>query len=377
MSARQTLIFVTAMLVSIGILMVFSASITSNPRAEAHNSLVKHLAAVGCALVGLLAVLWVPTRQWRRLALPLLLLAVALLILVLVPGVGTRTNGARRWFHLGPTNFQPSELAKLALVVFLAWFFTRRKDSVRSFWGTYVPAMGITGLVCGLVLMEPDFGTAVLIGVVCLLMAFVAGIPKRYLAVSVLAVLPAMAYLVMESPYRLKRLTGFLQIWEDPLGTGYHARQSLLSLGSGGLFGVGLGRGQQKLSFLPEANTDFIFGVIGEEIGLAGTLLVVVLFTIFFLAALRLASRARGDPFAFLVITGLTALVCIQAALNVAVVTATVPTKGLPLPLVSHGGSSMVISLVSVGLILSLSRRAEAAMPEPDPCDNAEPDPEA
>jgi len=371
MSARQVLIFVTAMLVSIGVLMVFSASISSNPEVHGSNPLLRHTIAVGVSMLGLLAAFWIPSRWWRRLAVPLAVLTVILLGLVLVPGIGVRINGARRWFRVGSMNFQPSELAKVAMIVFLAWFFSRQQDRMRSFWKVFLPALATIGMVCALVLKGPDFGTAALIGTVCLLMCFVAGVPKRYLAVTVLAALPAMAYLVMESPYRLKRLTGFLQIWEDPLGTGYHARQSLLSLGSGGVYGVGLGRGQQKLSYLPEANTDFIFGVIGEEIGLVGTLLVIGLFVAFFLASLRLMSRTRGDPFAFLVMVGLTAMIAIQATLNMAVVTATVPTKGLPLPLVSLGGSSMLVSLMSVGMLLGLSRRRdiEAAAPAESPAD--------
>lgn len=486
-NARGTLVLATTLLMGVGVLMVYSASITSRPTAQETAYLSRHLAALAIGVVAAVVAANLPARAWSVLATPLFVATCLLLAAVLVPGVGTRINGASRWFRFGSLSLQPSELAKIALVLFLARCLARRasfsawarpglggrwarrnagvavgaepgattsleegpeptvaypeafdedeaQDSEDEFEeddeldrdeaeddeedelaededeyelqdegveenepgedrvdfegsshrtddgnaddakaklgppsapspaacsdtaGPLVPLLLAVFLTAALVVMEPDFGTAVFLTLVGLIVLFVGGASmKKLVLVGVAAALVA-GFLLWQKPYRLLRITGVVAAWTDLAEAPYHVRQSLLTLGSGGLMGTGLGKGWQKLSFLPEPNTDFVFAVIGEELGLVGTLTVVALWAVFLLAGLRMVRRVAYDRFAYLAAYGLLVQLVLQAAINMAVVTALLPPKGIPLPLVSYGGSSLVVTLLAIGILISLCR---------------------
>jgi len=277
------------------------------------------------------------------------------LVLVLVPGIGVERGGARRWLGFGPLSLQPSELAKIALVLYLAHSLVKKRERVTTFTLGVLPHCLVGGAVAGLALLEPDFGTAVLAGGVLVCMLFVGGVPARYLLAPAVAAVPALAFLVMREPYRLKRVLAFLDPELDPLGINFQLKQSFIAFGSGGVWGVGLGESRQKMFYLPEAHTDFIYSVVGEELGLAGAVLVLGLFAIVGVRGFRIALR-HPDPFASLLAFGLTLSLVLQAVVNVGVVLGCLPTKGLALPFVSYGGSAMMASLVQIGMLLALAR---------------------
>ena len=274
-------------------------------------------------------------------------------------------GGARRWLSLGLFTFEPSEFAKLALVLFLAGLFSARADGAASFARAGFPALFAVGLCFALVMREPDLGTASLYLLTTFVMLFVAGAPLVQLALEGAIAVPALLAFIYSSAYRRTRFLAFLHPWKDPQGTGYHIIQSLYALGSGGLFGLGLGQSRQKFGYLPAQHTDFIFSIIGEELGFVGAVAVLMLFLLFAYRGIRIAMRAE-DRFGFYLAVGLTASITLQALVNIAVVTASWPVTGVPLPFISYGGTSLVITLFSVGLLASVSRgrrRAAASLP--------------
>lgn len=341
---------------TLGLLMVYSASAVK--AAEGLGDpfyFVKRQA--GAAALGLLAMVWVMRggyRRFERLAYPLLLLALLLLVLVLIPGVGSLVGGARRWIRVAGIGFQPSELAKLAMVLYLARSLARKKEKVRTFSIGFVPHTVVAGLFILLLLAEPDFGSATLVAVLLFVMLFAAGAKISWLVTSFLLAAPVAVLLVTTKTYRLHRVLAFLDPWKHRQDIGYQVVESLISVGSGGLTGAGLGSGKQKLYFLPEAHTDFIISVIGEELGLLGIALVVLLFGIFVWRGMRAALWAT-EPFGAYLAVGITCLVGLQAIINMLIAFGFLPTKGLVLPFVSYGGSSLVISLASSGLLLAIS----------------------
>lgn len=344
-------------LLAIGTVMVFSAS-ASEALERFQNPY--HFFELQLMWAGLgLAAMWFFSRfdywRWPRLALPLFGLACVGLVAVMVPHVGLDINGARRWIKLGPLVVQPSELGKLALVLLFAWLFARHQDRLGDFWRGVVPHLGLAAVPLLLVLAEPDLGTTVAMGGTFLVMLFAAGVRKRHLAGLGLVALPALVWAIFAESYRRQRIFAFLDPWKDPLGAGFHTIQALLALGSGGLFGVGLGHSLQAFGYLPEDYTDFIFAILGEELGLLGTLTVIVLFMVVAWRGYRLAMRAP-DTFSGLLALGLTTMIVLQAAINIGVVTATLPVTGITLPFISYGGSSLVLSLASVGVLLNISR---------------------
>ncbi|HEV8000359.1 MAG TPA: putative lipid II flippase FtsW [Planctomycetaceae bacterium] len=350
-------------IVGFGIVMVYSASITSWPTEFERIYLSRQLEAlaVGISLVGVCAC--TPPRFWRRAAPFLMAITIALLAVVLLPKIGTRVNGARRWLRYGGFQFQPSELAKLTLVLYLsrqAEFFGAKPELAtpgRQFaWRKFVLLIAPIAIAAGLVLMEPDLGTAVFLTLIGTMTLFVAGLPTRYFLIAGTAALPAAGLMALLRPYQMRRVTGFLAVWSDWSQVPYQLDQSLVSMGSGGLFGVGLGRGWQKLSFLPEANTDFVFSVVGEELGLLGTMGLLLLFAALYWAGLRAIREIRHDRFASTAAFVLLTQLILQASANMTVVTALIPPKGIPLPLVSYGGSALVTSLGCLGIVCSLSR---------------------
>jgi cell division protein FtsW len=291
----------------------------------------------------------------KKIALPLLIVSFVLLILVFIPGIGVTAGGARRWIQLWPSTFQPSELVKLSMVIFLARYMSRpeyKTDSMKSF---IVPIL-IMGMFQAAILKQPDFGAAMSLAVLTLAMLFLSGTRIRYIASLSLLAIPFIIILAME-PYRLKRITCFLDPWKEPQGCGFQLVQSFIALGSGGVTGVGLGSSRQKLAYLPESHTDFIFSIIGEEFGFIGVILVIALFLVLFIKGVFIASRAR-DRFVYYLATGLSLMIALQALVNFAVATGMVPTKGLPLPFISYGGSSLLINMAAIGMLLNISKDA-------------------
>ena len=362
---RRWFITVAAVLLGFGILMVHSASITSRPTNFEEIHLSRHLMFVtlGLALAGLAAV--TPARILRALSPWLFVATVALLVMVLVPGVGTRVKGAQRWLRFGPVSLQPSELAKLALPLLLGAMLDRYRSLLRSWVIGPVLFCLPVALMVPLVLLEPDLGTALFLCFGATIMLWLSGWPLRNFLGGVAAAIPAVIYLVINKPYQLQRITGFVATWTDLNQAPYQIQQSLATLGAGGFWGVGLGRGWQKLSFLPEANTDFVFAVIGEELGMLGTLGVVALWAGLLHFGLRLLSRLEPGSFERTVASTLLLQIVFQAALNIAVVTALVPPKGISHPLISCGGSNLVVSLISLGVIVSLANAPPRQISEP------------
>ncbi len=341
----------------LGLFMVFSASYyeAAQDYGDPYYFLKRQLV---WAIIGLLALFLAMNLDYWRLAQwakPIMIGSVLLLVLVAIPGVGVVSHNARRWLGFGPIQFQPSEVAKLALVIFLAWFFNAEKHRARRLLRGVVPFLGLIGLVCGLVMLQPDLGTAIALAGTGFVMLFVAGGAFSHLVVIGLAGIGAILALAFSSEYRRQRIFSFLDPWKDPLGTGYHIIQGLYALGSGGLFGVGFTQSRQKYFYLPERHTDFIFAIIGEELGFVGALTVLVLFALFAWRGYRVALTAP-DTLASLLATGVTTMVILQAVINIGVVTSTMPITGITLPFVSFGGSSLVLSLAGVGILLNISR---------------------
>lgn len=344
------------LLLALGVLMVHSASMTSHPGQAERIYLSRHLAYLGLGTVAAILLATLPQRWIFNVAPVLFALTVGLLVLVLIPGFGAEVNGARRWLRLGPLTIQPAEPAKITLPLCIAWILIRWPLRDLRWWqGLIAPALPVV-LILPLVLCQPDLGTALFLGAGSALLLFAARWPWRNFAIAAAAAIPPVIWLVVQRPYQMQRISGFLAAWTNPSAAPYQLKQSMMTLGAGGTWGVGLGRGLQKLSFLPEANTDFVFAVIGEELGLVGTLSVIALWIGVFAFGLMLLSDLRRDSFAYL--AGLTLLtqIVLQAAINVGVVTAMVPPKGIPHPLMSYGGSNLVTTLMAVGLIVGLTR---------------------
>ena len=351
------LFFVVAALLAVGITMVLSTSylFAQERYADGTYFFRKQLTAAGIGLFALFICAWIPPGAYRRLAYPLLAFALVLLILVLVPGIGLSRGGARRWLSLGGFAFQPAEFAKLSLVLYLAHSLAKKGEKVRTFSVGILPHLVIGGLFLGLIFLEPDLGTALTLGLLLLLMLFVAGARWSHLALIGLAALPVVALSLIGAEYRLRRLLIFLDPWQDASKSGFQIIQSYIAFGSGQLWGRGLGESRQKLFYLPAAHTDFIFSVIGEEMGLLGALSVLALFAILLVRGFRLAAKI-GEPFGQYLAFGLTTLLGLQALIHMAVVMGLMPTKGLVLPFISYGGSAIVMNMIEAGMLLSLSR---------------------
>jgi len=293
----------------------------------------------------------------RRAVIALLLIALVLLAATLAPGVGTMINGSRRWLRLGMLSFQPSELAKVALVLYLSHYIAKKGDELRDFMNGLVPAYVVTGLFLGIAILQPDFGATMTLAGVAGIMLFAGGANIVHLGGTVAAALPFVYLAVMHKGYRLRRVVSFLDPWADPQGAGHQIIQSFLAFGSGGILGRGLGEGRQKLLFLPERHSDFIYAVIGEELGLVGSCVVLVLFLVILWRGVKIALNA-ADMFSRMLALGITLLISLQGMINMAVVTGLMPTKGIALPLVSYGGSSLVITLAALGVLLNISKEA-------------------
>lgn len=295
--------------------------------------------------------------QWRKLAPLMLLVTFIVLVLVLIPGIGAEEGGGQRWISLGPVGFQPSELAKVTVVIFFAHYLAQAQPVIHRFMPVIGTFAGVVGAIFALIMRQPDLGTAVTIVGSIVLLLFVAGARVLYIFGIGLAGVPVVAYLIYSEPYRLRRLMAFMNPEADPLHSGYQIIQSLYALGSGSLFGVGFFEGRQKFFYLPAEHTDFIYAVLGEELGFVGCFTVLVLFAAFAWRGYRLAVGAP-DVFGCLLATGLTTTILLQALINIGVVTASLPVTGISLPFISYGGSSLVFTFVSVGILLNISKYA-------------------
>jgi cell division protein FtsW len=361
---QKLLALVTLGLVAFGLVMVYSSTSAAAALGNGDSMAFLERQAI-YALLGIVLMVVASQLDYHRLrylAPALLLVALGLCAAVLV--ASPAVNGAHRWFFVGPASVQPSELAKLALCLFAAVYLARRTPP-RTLGELMRPLGIVTGLFCGLILLEPDLGTTISLCVMVLAVLVVAGVPVRLLATASLLVAAAGFVAIWAEPYRRARFFSFLDPWSDAQGSGFQIVQATIGIGSGGITGVGLGEGPQKALYLPEAHTDMIFAVVGEELGLIGSVFVICAFAAFGYAGFRIALRCR-DPFGKLLAAGLTALVCGQAAINLAAVLGIAPLTGIPLPFVSYGGSSLIVLLAGVGILLNIAvneRVVEARVP--------------
>lgn len=351
----RLLIISTLFLVGVGVVMVYSTSyiVAMSRFGNAYFFLKKHLTYALVGLIFFVAATRVPYKFYRTMAYPILILSALLLIFIYVPGLGFDAGGARRWVRLGPIAFQPSEPAKLAVVFFLAYSLSAKAERIKTFSPGFLPNILIPGVIIGLILFEPDLGTAVCLASVVVLMNFIAGVRLRYLFGLGLMAAPVIYIVIHNFSYMMSRIRVFIDPWKDPEGKGFQMVQSFLAFGSGGITGVGLGEGKQKLFYLPEAHTDFILSVIGEEMGLRGVGFVILFYLLFLYCGVRIATRAKDLHGTYLAM-GLTSMIVLQAAINMAVVLGLLPPKGLPLPFISYGGTSLVVNMLAVGILLNI-----------------------
>ncbi len=348
---------VTVILLAIGVVMIYSSSAIFAYEAHGDSAYYfkKHLLFM---LIGFILSVFFMSFDYvklKKFIKPFLLFSIILLILVLIPGIGSAVGGARRWISFWFINFQPSEIAKMALIFYAADVLSRKQSDIINFVYGFLPLIIALGVCLLLILLEPDLGTAIAIGILIFTMAFVAGARLKHIAAISLPAIPLLALLIALKPYRLKRILVFFNPWAEAKGAGFQIIQSFIALGRGGIFGVGLGHSQQKLFYLPEAHTDFIFSIIGEELGLLGTAAIIFLFIIFIYLGTYIAYKGR-DLFGQFLGFGLVAMITLQVIVNIAAVTGTIPTKGLPLPFISYGGTSLIYSMLSVALLLNIAR---------------------
>lgn len=353
----RSLFLLTLSLVFFGLVMVFSASaVMAKERFGDPNAFFfKQLLAVGIGLASMFVLMKIDYHRYRHPAIVFSLLGIVVALLMAV-FFFRPMNHAYRWIQLPGFSFQPSELAKLATVLFLAYFLDMRREQINEVRSTLLPLGSVLGLLAALILIEPDLGTAVALLGVAVILLFVAGLSLWWVFASAIAAVPFFYFFVVRVPWRWERMTAFWDPWADPKGTGFHIIQSLISVGSGGVAGLGLMEGKQKLFFLPEAHTDFIFAVVGEELGLIGTGMVLLLFVAFLTRGIRSSLRAP-DLFGLYLGLGITVMVCLQAFINMSVVVGLMPTKGIPLPFLSYGGSSFAVMLAAVGILLNVSQQ--------------------
>jgi cell division protein FtsW len=358
------LLFAAVAMLCVGIFIVFDASYARAALASATGNdaffyLKRQLLWGVLSIMALL--LGMRIRYWRLRAwwLPILVMATVLVTVVLVPGIGIEVNGSRRWLGYGPLRLQPSELAKLALVIYIASYASVRKTRLRNFFYGLAPILAVMGLI-GVLVAKEDLGTAVSTMLTGLIMTYVGGARKRHLGILCLLCAVAFSAFVFHKEYRKQRVVAFMSPWDYYNGAGYQPAHSLVALGSGGLTGQGIARGRQKYLYLPAEHTDYIFATIGEEMGLIGSLLLLVGFAFLIGRGLSIAHRTK-DRFGSLLAVGLTSMMAVQAIMNIAVVTSSVPATGVPLPFISYGGSSLIFTMLAVGLILNVSQYPEAA----------------
>lgn len=360
-SADFVLFLTVLSLVSIGVIMVFSASEYST-LINYKDSFYYFKRQLLWALFGLTAMYIMSNfdyRQLKKYIIPFMVISFIMLILVLIPGIGREVNGSRRSIGIGPLPFSPAELVKLSVILFTAYGLSMQRERVKQFSKGVLPYLIVLGVAAGLIMLQPDLGTTISLAGIVFIMIFAAGARLSHLGGLALGGVGAVVLAIILEPYRMKRFMAFLDPWADPQGSGFHIIQGLYAIGSGGLFGLGLGQSKQKFLYLPENHTDFIFAITAEELGFIGASLVIMLFTLFVWRGLKIAVTSQ-DPFACLLATGITAWVGVQAIINIGVVTGSMPVTGIPLPFISFGGTSLLFTMAGVGILLNISKYSRA-----------------
>ncbi len=352
----NSILLLSVVLTCLGVVMVYSASsIMADKRYADGFFFLKRQGGFAIAGFVIMAVVaQIDYRHYRKFASFFFLISIGLLVLVLIPGIGTKISGAARWIRLPGISVQPAELVKITLVIFLAHSLSKKGERVREFMQGFLPYMLILGAIVGLLLAQPDLGSALTIVGVALVMLTVAGTRMRYMIGLAVLAIPALYFLVMNVEYRRRRIMAFLDPWDDPTNSGFQIIQSWIAFGSGGVAGNGLGESKQKLFYLPEAHTDFIFSVIGEELGFIGVFVISAMFLVLILRGMHTA-LASTDPFGRNLAFGISLLIGLEAFINIAVVLGMLPTKGLALPFLSYGGTSLWVTLCAVGILLNIS----------------------
>ena len=353
------LLMVVGLLLCFSLVMVFSATVMVDQETGGGlNKITKHTAHVFVGILGALLISMTPTTWWQNSATWLLVVGLLLLVLVLIPGIGLEINGSRRWFGIGPVRIQPSEIMKFIMIVYMADYLTRRRGQLKNFRLGVLNIAAVVGAAGILLLLEPDLGTTVVIALTVFMMMFVSGVRWDHMLLCVLSAAAAFVALVVASPYRMQRVLSFQDPWADPYGSGFQLSQALIAFGRGEWFGTGLGQSIQKLFYLPHASNDFLAAVVAEELGFAGILALILLYAVLLWRGFSIAARAEraGREFQARLAHGGTILLSIQALINLGVNTGALPTKGLTLPLMSYGGSSMLISLALIGLLFAVDR---------------------
>jgi cell division protein FtsW len=350
------ILLVTLILVTIGTVMIYSSSsiMAMEKFKDEYYFLRKQVVFVFLGLGTMIIMSKIPYYHLRKVAYPGIFVSIALLSLLFVPGFGVKVGGATRWLRLGGLTFQVTELVKVAIILFLAHFFTKKIEYIKEFTRVFLVPLSIGSVIIGLVLLQPDFGTSVVIIIVMMSMLYLAGCRIVYMTGLASVFVPAGVALIIYKHYRLERLLSFLDPWKDPSNSGFQITQSFISFGSGGTFGVGLGNSVQKLFYLPELHTDFILAVIAEEGGFVMVAIVIILFVLLIIGGLRVSIQCP-DLFGTLLAGGLTIVIAMEAFINMACVMGLLPTKGLVLPFLSYGGTSLIVSMASVGILLNIS----------------------
>lgn len=357
---RISITAITFLLIFFGVIMIYSSSgvYAMQELGDKLYFLKRHVLFLCAGSIFTLGIMAIDYRDFQKYAKPMLLLAILLLVLVLIPFIGKASYGARRWFKIGVFYFQPSEYAKLAMLFYVSDFLARKHNQIRNFFQGFLPIMLVMGLVCILILKQPDLGSTLLISVITLIMIFIAGARLSHIGMLGVLALPAFYFLVYRVPYRWTRIVTFIDPWRDSQGAGFQLTQSQIALGSGGLWGVGLGKSVQKLFYLPAAHTDFILSILGEELGFLGCFTVIGLFICLIWQGARIAKRTT-DLFGYYLSIGIVSMIGLQAFVNIGVSIGALPTKGLPLPFISYGGSALVFNMLSIGLLLNISRTGD------------------
>jgi cell division protein FtsW len=351
---------VTMALVIFGIVMIYSASSQLAAR-RYHNSFYFAQKQMAFALLGFLVMLafrFIPYQKLQKGVFCLMVGSFISLILVLVPGIGSRMGGASRWFRVAGVSFQPAEFSKLIMVIFLSWSMVRLQDQMKNLLKGFLFHWGVAGLFIILILMEPDLGMAITLALITGIMLFVGGVRITHLVFSILPMVPMAYWLVWRVPYRRMRVLSYLDPWKDPLGAGFHLKHSFLAFGSGGFTGRGLTGSQQKLFYLPEPHTDFIFSIVGEEFGFVGVFIIAALYLVLIIKCLQLAVKVK-DLLGMYLVVGITVMIGVQALINMLVVMGLLPTKGLPLPFLSYGGSSLLLNMICIGILMNITAQTQ------------------
>lgn len=356
---------ITFILLAIGIVMLFSASAIyagEGKIGDPYYFFKKQLLWFFISICGLILAIKTPYTTLLKIRYPLLIITILALVAVLIPDIGTTIRGTRRWLRFGSIGLQPSEMAKITLIIFFSAFVSLNTHKIKSFSLGFLPSFGLLTLVCGLILLEPDVGTAIFIALVTGLLLIIGGARLTHIVpIFCVAIFCIILILAHKSPYIMDRINVFLNPSADQLGKGYHIQQSLIALGSGGMLGTGLGQSTQKLFFLPEAQSDFIFPIIGEELGFIGTTSIILLFLGLLYVGWRICKNTP-DLFAFLLSFGIILFITLQAAINIGVVTGSMPAKGISLPFISYGGSSLFFTMIGIGILVNIANRSNKSL---------------